>query len=63
MSHYDPATKSRDEEDQDAAYKLDSLCRSDPADRKFTNTANGMIRAGQLLEHDWKDRKVTRPQR
>jgi hypothetical protein len=24
MSHYDPATKSRDEEDQDAAYKRSS---------------------------------------
>jgi hypothetical protein len=62
MSHHDPATKSRDEEERDADYELDSLCRSDPADRKITNTANG-IRAGQQLEHDRKDRKVTRLQR
>ena len=63
MSHHDPAIKSRDEEDQDADYELDALCRSDSANRKITKTANGMIRAGQQLEHDRKYRKVTRLQR
>jgi hypothetical protein len=47
LCHHDSATKSRDEEDRNADYELDLLCRSDSAYRKITNTATGKIRAEQ----------------
>jgi len=47
LCHHDSATKSRDEEDRNAGYELDSLCRSDSAYRKNHEHGNGKIRAEQ----------------
>jgi hypothetical protein len=41
LCHRDSATKSRDEEDRNADYELDSLCRKDSAYRENHKHGNG----------------------